>query len=306
MKIVHSGTVVGAPDYGYTASGAFRYRGRYKLAGDRIKPPQNSTIKPSKGGWFELGGSGSNSLDMTFDWVQRDVTRTETVHRRWSGGGKISLVDRPQRAGETRPLRLMVRKGWFYLDLSRLGPVQAPLEPGFPVDVVAQRVEEESCDPDPGVRREETTFANGLYTDVLPAACPDEEPDVPFPHVRGKTAQQTIWPADVWDPSISGGETAPAMCKPPPGIRLLGLPARTLCGKRHNGRFSGTITLPAPGHTYPWSGDCPFSVWGPGGLEDIYSLTCPQGLDDPFPAWDGDFVGTNRQTVVSWSLKPVR
>jgi hypothetical protein len=306
LRIVHRGTAVGSPEYGYTAAGAFRYRGLYKLTGRRIARPSSATVNPFTGGWFELAGSGSNSLSMALDWVQRSDSRTETVRRRWSGGGKISLVARPQKAGETRPLRLLVRKGWFYLDLSRLGPVQPPLLPGFPVDVSAQRVEEESCDPEPGVRRQQTTFANGLYTDQLLAGCPDEDPEEPFPHVRGKTTQETIWPADIWDPAISGGETTPAMCRPPHGVRILGLTARTLCGKRHKGRFSGTLTLPAPGHTYAWGGDCPFSVWGPGGVEDVYTLTCPQGLDDPFPAWNGDFVGTTRQTVVTWNLKPVR
>ena len=306
VKIVHRGTAVGAPEFGYTASGSLSYRGRYKLSGRRIKTPDNATVKPTRGGWFELGGSGANKLAMAFDWVQRDATRTETVQRRWSGEGKINLTERPQKAGETRPLRMMVRKGWFYLDLSRLGPVQRPLLPGFPVDVTAQRIEEDSCDPDPGVRRQKTSFANGLYTDELLAACPEEDIEVPFPHVRGKTAQQTIWPADVWDPSISNGEVPPAMCRPPRDVRITGLPARTLCGKHRNGRFSGSATLPAPGKTYAWGGDCPFSVWGHGGLEDVYTLTCPQSLDDPFPAWNGDFVGSTRQTVVTWSLRPLR
>ena len=154
--------------------------------------------------------------------------------------------------------------------------------------------------------RQQTTFANGLYKDELLAACPDQEVDVPFPHLRGKTEPQTIWPADVWDPSTSGGEIPPAMCRPPNGVRMTGLPARTLCGKRRKGRFSGTITLPGPSQGYPWSGDCPFSTWAPGGIEDTYSLTCPQGLDDPFPAWNGDFVGSSRQTVVTWSFRPLR
>src|SRR5690349_2099720 len=104
VQIIHTGTAVGAPDYGYTASGSFRYRGKFKLAGNRIKPPQNATISPTKGGWFELGGSGTNSLDMTFDWVLHDVGFTETAHRRWSGGGKINLVASPHSAQETRPL----------------------------------------------------------------------------------------------------------------------------------------------------------------------------------------------------------
>jgi hypothetical protein len=307
LQIVHRGTVVGAPEFGYSASGKFSYKGRYRFSGRRIKKPESGgTIRPSNGAWFELDGSGKNSLDMTFEWAQNVDGRTEVAYRRWSGGGTIALTPRPQKAGETRPLRMQTRRGWFYLDLSRLGPVQQPLLPGFPVDVYARRLAEESCDPEPGVRRQQTTFANGLYRDELLAGCPDEDPDVPFPHVRGKTAQQTIWPADVWDPSTSGGETAPALCRPPHGVQMTGLPARTLCGKRHNGRFSGTMTLPAPGRGYPWGGDCPFNLWAPGGLEDLYALTCPQGLDDPFPAWNGDYVGSSRQTVVTWSIKPLR
>jgi len=306
VEIVHRGTALGAPDLGYSASGSFTYRGRYRLAGRRVPRPRSFAVRPGRGDWFELGGSGTNSLDMTFDWRQSADSRTEVVHRRWTGGGNVVLTSRPQKPGETRPLRLLVRNGWFYLVLSRLSPVQPPLLPGFPVDVFAQRVEDESCDPDPGVRRQRTTFANGLYTDELLASCPDEEPEVPFPHVRGKTAQQTIWPADIWDPSVANGETPPPLCRPPHDVRIVGLAARTLCGKRRHGRYSGVATLPAPTGHYNWSGDCPFSTWASGGVEDAYALTCPQSLDDPFPAWNGDFVGTSRWTVVRWSLRPVR
>ena len=87
LLIVHRGTVVGAPELGYTASGKFSYSGRYRLSGRRIQKPETSTVKPSTGAWFDLVGSGKNSLDMTFDWAHRDQGRTETVYRRWKGGG---------------------------------------------------------------------------------------------------------------------------------------------------------------------------------------------------------------------------
>src|SRR5689334_7148533 len=64
VTIVHTGTAVGSPADGFTASGSLRYRGRYKLAGNRVKEPQNATVTPASGGWFDLGGSGTNSLDM--------------------------------------------------------------------------------------------------------------------------------------------------------------------------------------------------------------------------------------------------